>query len=36
MSGTYLLCLERVVAGLDGHVLDTVDLDAFRDDFLGL
>jgi hypothetical protein len=36
MSGTYLLRLERVVACLDGHVLDTVDLDTFRDDLLGL
>jgi hypothetical protein len=31
-----LLGLERVVAGLDGHVLFAVDLDAVGDDALGL
>lgn len=36
ISDTYLLRLERVVACLDGHVLDTVDLDTFRNDLLGL
>ena len=33
---THLLGLERVVAGLDGHVLFAVDLDAVGDDALGL
>jgi hypothetical protein len=35
-SDGYLLGLERVVACLDGHVLDAIDLDAFGDDLLGL
>lgn len=32
----HLLCLERVVGGLDGHVLLAVDLDAVGDYGLGL
>lgn len=32
----YLLCLERIVACLDGHVLDAIDLDTLRDDLLGV
>lgn len=33
---THLLCLERVVRCLDGHVLLAVDLDAIGDYGLGL
>lgn len=32
----HLLCLQRVVSGLDGHVLVAVDLDAVCNDSLGL
>jgi hypothetical protein len=35
-AATHLLGLERVIAGLDGHVLLAVDLDAVGDDTLGL
>lgn len=31
----YLLCLQRVIGCLDGHVLDAADLDAVDDDLLG-